>query len=332
MTETSTDLPTTIEFEHPFFQTLTHVHFRMSEPTDGSPVLVANLGDQEFMLGLSGIAHEFKIARDSKDGVMLDLVARGLQFITALWPGDPVPVEVLSGEASWDPEQQHIDRAAQRIGLQLVTWHAGEERVVVDAQPLAEEYESRDVANGREAAVAALAQAQDGDAAIADRLERLEHELAYIEALRDKFLQICRVKAVIDAIRKLHAKEMSLTVEIDSTMRLFKIALEQLGGTLTDVDERFGSIQDVLAEFEESETFVRDARNDLYCRMSAWGETIQFWNNIDPRHTEFFNLMERLRELNRFLAPRYMPVDEWILMYTEDTDEAELKYGGVMTW
>jgi hypothetical protein len=45
-----------------------------------------------------------------------------------------------------------------------------------------------------------------------------------------------------------------------------------------------------------------------------------------------FNLVERARELYRFLAPRYMPIDEWVLISADDDDGTELEYGGVMTW
>ena len=56
------------------------------------------------------------------DGRMLDLIAQSLDFIGGLRIGDPLPPEVLSGEASWEPDELHLQIANARLQWQLVTW------------------------------------------------------------------------------------------------------------------------------------------------------------------------------------------------------------------
>ncbi len=95
MSENAAELPNTVVFEHPFFRTFENTHFRLSDPPEERPVLVGDMGDQDVTLTLTGVAREFRIDRHSADGVMLGVVARSLEFVSALKLGDAVPVEVL---------------------------------------------------------------------------------------------------------------------------------------------------------------------------------------------------------------------------------------------
>jgi len=331
MTDGGVKLPETVSFEHPFFRTFENTHFRLSEPPESRPVLVGDLGEQDVTLPLPGVAREFRIDKNSADGVMLEVVARSLEFVSAIKPGDAVPVEVLTGDASWDPEAVHEERARRRINLAIVNWHEGGAPSILDSKDIDTTYETADAEAKRDGAIAALAEKLGVDENLPARVDALISEMAFIEALRDKHLEVCRVKAVITAIQKLHAKEMSVSGELEPVLRLIGIPVKAFHETLSDVDARVADPEAVLAELDAAEAFIRDVRNDLHRRMSAWDDIIDFWGGINPRQPEMFNLVERARALYRFLAPRYMPVDEWVLMFSED-DSPDLKYGGVMTW
>lgn len=331
MSEDANQLPQTVAFEHPFFGTFDNTHFRLSEPPENRPVLVGSLGEQDVTLPLTGVAREFHIDRNSPDGVMLDVVARSLEFVTAVRTGDPVPVEVLTGDASWDPEPDHQERGRKQVELALAAWHTGGEPAIHDARKIDAAYAAADAGAQRAAALAALSQTSEGDGDPAVQLERLIEEYAFIEAMRDRHMAIARVQAVIKGIQKFHAKEMSVSGELAPVLRLLGIPVKLLHETLHGVDERLMDIAALFADFEAAEKFIQNARNDLFRRMSAWDDIIDYWGEIDPRQPEMFNLVERARELYRFLAPRYMPVDEWVLMFVED-DGQDLQYGGVMTW
>lgn len=332
MSDEAPPLPETVSFEHPFFGTFENTHFRLSEPPDERPVLVGDLGEQDVTLTLTGIAREFHIDKNSADGVMLQVVARSLEFVTAIQPGDPVPVEVLTGDASWDPEPAHEERARRQINLMLVTWHAGGTPAMQPARDLDAAYDAAEAESNRDAAIAALGEKLGADEDLTERVDALIAEAAFIEAMRDKHVSICRVKAVLAAVRKKHAKEMSVAGEFEPVLRLIDVPVKDIHEMLCAVDARLAEVEALFAEPAESEAFLQESRNNLYRRMSAWDAIIDFWGRVDPRQAESFNLVERVRELYRFLAPRYMPVDEWVLIFAEEDDTPDLKYGGVMTW
>ncbi|MEP4380198.1 MAG: hypothetical protein ABJ215_02855 [Alphaproteobacteria bacterium] len=332
MSENPVELPKTVSFEHAFFRTFENTHFRLSDPPEERPVLVGDMGDQDVTLTLTGVAREFHIDKNSADGIMLDVVARSLEFVSAIKPGDAVPVEVLTGDASWDPEAVHEERARRRINLAIVTWHEGGAPAILDVKEIDAAYEAANAESKRDGAIAALNEKIEIEGDPTELVDGLIAEFAFIESMRDKHLAICRVKAVVTAIRKMHAKEMSVSGEFEPVMRLLPIPVKTLHEILGDVDARLTDLEALFADFDGACAFIRSSRNDLYRRMSAWDEPIEFWGGIDPRQPETFNLVERVRDLYRFLAARYMPVDEWVLMFSEEDDAPDLKYGGVMTW
>jgi hypothetical protein len=332
MSEEATPLPETVSFEHPFFGTFANTHFCLSEPPENRPVLVGDLGEQDVTLPLTGVAREFHINPNSADGIMLEVVARSLDFVSALRPGDPVPVEVQTGDASWDPGPDHAERARKQVELALVAWHAGDTPRVYGAKEIDAAYDTAEVGSKCDAAIAALSETSDGGADAGAQVARLVEEYAFIEAMRDRHTSIARVKAVLNGIHRFHAKEMSVVGELEPVLRLIGIPVKDFHELLQAVDAQLIDIEALFGDFDDAETRIRDARNDLYRRMSAWDDIIEYWGGIDPRQPDMFNLVERARELYRFLAPRYMPIDEWVLISADDDDGTELEYGGVMTW
>ena len=95
-----------------------------------------NLGGEEVILPLRGIRREFKIEEETPDDEMLELVSNGLDYVKALMPGDDLPPELLTGEASWEISDTHSQVAKQRISMQLVSWMSGEENLISDPEQL----------------------------------------------------------------------------------------------------------------------------------------------------------------------------------------------------
>src|SRR5678815_2054790 len=172
--------------------------FRRAE-TDGLPVVVVRLGDKEAAVPLRSLQHEFGIPEKSDDGRMLDLIAQSLDFIAGLHMGDPLPTEVLGGEASWEPDDVHFQIANARLQWQLVAWlnaGTGVDSPQFDADSLLQVVDdpSRREQVQRAFAKAAEALELPNSQAVVLQVEELAHELAYIEALRDRLLN--RVKAM----------------------------------------------------------------------------------------------------------------------------------------
>src|ERR1700761_8217389 len=100
--------------QHPVFTSFGDPVFRRAE-TDGAPVMVVMLGEKEAAIPLRSLQREFSIPDESDDGRMLGMIAQSLDFIACLRIGDALPAEVLSGEASWEPDEVHLQLAKARL-------------------------------------------------------------------------------------------------------------------------------------------------------------------------------------------------------------------------
>jgi hypothetical protein len=106
---------------HRVFATFGDPLFRRAE-SDGAPVMVVQLGEKQAAIPLGALQREFGIEDASDDGRMLGLIAQSLDFVTGLHIGDTLPPEVLSGEASWQPDEVHLQIANARLQWQMVNW------------------------------------------------------------------------------------------------------------------------------------------------------------------------------------------------------------------
>ncbi|MEK9966386.1 MAG: hypothetical protein VW582_08490 [Rhodospirillaceae bacterium] len=114
--------PDIVRFDHRFFTSFPDACFRFDEG-EGVPVYAFWLGQQQVALPFAGIKREFGIREYAHDAIMLNTIARGLRFVSLLQTGDPIPPELLTGDASWEPTELYRIRARNRIGAQLVGWH-----------------------------------------------------------------------------------------------------------------------------------------------------------------------------------------------------------------
>jgi hypothetical protein len=189
-------LPTTCTLAHRLFAAFGDPVFRATE-SDSTPVMVVQLGDKEAALPLTSLQQEFGIPDDSADGRMLALITQSLDFVAGLRLGDPLPKEVLTGEASWELDPVHLQIATTRLKLQLIDWlnaGSGAEKPDLDAESL---LQVTDDPHLREQVQDAMARAAsvlsvDSSAEVVGLLETLGKELAYIEALRDRLLRRLR--------------------------------------------------------------------------------------------------------------------------------------------
>lgn len=294
-------------------------------------MLVGMLGEHNVALPLRGIVREFRIDEESPDGIMLDLVGRGLKFVPILKVGDRVPLEVLSGRASWEPEPEYEVLAQKRIALQIVTWHRGAQKVLIDSDEIDAELEKDgDGAKGQDAmdALAEKLSLDDPQAVI----DNVVAEVARIEMLRDRYREICRIKGKLDVFMSLRANEMSVVTELDSVLRLIAFPIRQFSKLLREADAGIADVEAIFAHHEKVCATLEAQRNELFSWMSAWTGVVEAWQTVDPSQPGDFSLLEQTRRLNRFLAPRYMPVDEWDLTLVTSMNKAENDYRKAMAW
>ena len=332
MSETKQASPEVVELSHAFFKPFSNPHFRMSDPTDEKPVFSGLLGEQVIALPLKGIARELGIAEDSKDGLMLDLVGQALRYVTMLQIGDPMPAEMLTGDASWDPEARHRDFSRQRVTMQLVSWLSGQETLITDPvelQQLFDDPNTKKKINDAFAEAARELEVQDKEQ-VTQKVEELAEELSYIEALRDRYKDICGLQDKLSAFRQQFRNQASMLAEIEPIVRLIEVPVKNLAYDFDVVDAQTGEILAVLKTLDAQREYIREQRDELHCRLMAWNDTLRDWENVIPG-SEPYGMMDKLRDLYRFLAPRFMPVDEWVLFHSGQDKDKE-KISSAMTW
>jgi len=320
--------------EHRMFRRLGDVMFRRAE-ADDTPVIVMSLGERIAAVPLEALQRELGIADDSPDGRMLGLIARSLDFVTGLQIGDPLPTEVLDGRASWAPSATHRALAAARLRLQLAAWLRPEAAGVVAPDDITVRRLDEDPAM-RQHVNAALEQAAT-DLGVAGRgevvalLEKLAEELAYIEALREGLLN--RVSGMATQVERMcragwvNQKRLEMLTQV---RRLTAAALVQIISRFDEVDAHSHEVISALANLDSERSLIRSSRDWLYRLSRAWESILQDWDDIAGLPDgELWKLVERTY---RFLAPRYMPVQEWQAFVTGGRRARSKPTGAVMTW
>ncbi len=288
--------------------------FRRAE-TDGMPVMVVELGEKQAAIPLRALQREFAIADESDDGRMLALVAQSLDFVTGLRIGDPLPAEVLSGQASWEPDEIHLQIANARLQFQLVAWlnsGTGADALQLDAESLLQVADDPARRQMVQTAFAKAAQALGlpDKQAVIDLAEELAQELAYIEALRDRLLR--RVKAMADKLNHMaqgYRGDGTHLETLTQVRRLTGRALKQIAHRFDELDAQTGEVMAALRNAESQRTFIRSNRDWLYRSQRAWQALLQEWDTAGLSFDE--GICALLTRSYQFLAPRFMPVTEW---------------------
>ena len=306
--------PSRCTFEHPLFSKLGEVVFRPAE-ADGTPSLVMPLGRSTAVLPLRSLQAELGIDGASADGQMLARVARSLNFVADLRLGDPLPVEVLDGAASWEPSPPHQQLAASRLKLRLISqlgtdapvdWN----RAAPHAVLLAAAQPGMRLAL-QAAYIEAAARLGIPDAAAAARLvEDAAHELGFVEAMRDRLLR--RIALLAERVRRLSAglaQNLSGLELLSRVTRLTGIAVEKIGARFADVDGQTAIVLDALRALDAWRAAIRQQRDWLYCSLRGWEPILAEWELATSDWSAA--TWPLLGRTYRFLAPRFMPVQEW---------------------
>ena len=304
-----------VSFEHKLFSSMENLHFRLSVQNPDQPVMMVTFGENEVALPFDGIRKEFAIEAGSADDHMLKLVAEGLNFVVLLRPGDPIPAELLTGAPSAEISPDHRLIAFQRLTLQLATWVSGDESLITDREQLAQIAEDPETkkrinsAMGEAAAQLGLGAGEKDK--VLQLIERLADDLAAIEALRDRFVGIKAMDEKIQGLRGAMKSQQIVMELVDPVARLMTEAIKKFVADFEQIDAQTGEIIALLKNIDSQVRFIREQRNDLHHRLLAWDEMFESWDKVKIEDSEAN--VRLLRETYRFLAPRFMPVDEWSL-------------------
>jgi hypothetical protein len=322
--------PGICQLRHRVFARFRDPLFRRAEG-DNAPVMVIELGDRDAAILLTAMQREFNIRDDSDDGMMLSLIARSLDFVSCLRIGDALPAEVLTGNASWEPDEAHLRISSARLKWQLVNWLndgvAADETLDPESLlELADGPAHRQVVQQAFTKAADMLGLPDGEAVMV-LMEELGHELAYIEALRERLL--ARVKTMVAKLNRVVQSfrgDGSRRETITRVRYLAATALSQIGQRFDELNAQTGEVMAALRNAEGQQAFIRSNRDWLYVSQRAWQPLLIEWDAAGISANDDMQML--LNRTYRFLAPRFMPVTEWIVA-SRPTENGEAEH---MRW
>ena len=301
---------------HPVFTQFGEVIFRPAE-ADGTPVMIFPMGASVAAIPLRSLQTEFSIEADSHDGQMLGLVVRALDFVGEVRPSDALPLEVLGGGASWTPGVQHMRVAEGRLRLQLAAafddvpgtaWATADAQAVL--QGLADP--TLDIRLQAAASRASSALGLPGATAVASLLAAAVDEQGFIEALRDRLLRrVGLMLARVDALSAIQGSNSDVAELLSRVRRLAAIAYDRMRARFAELDARTAAVVDVLRDLEGWRHVLWLHRDWLYGSLRAWENLLTAWECSGYGWSQ--DTWALLRRSYRFLAPRFMPVQEWQL-------------------
>jgi len=328
--------------DHRVFTLFGDVVFRAAA-SDATPVMAMRLGDQEVTMPLRSLQREFGIDDESEDGRMLGLIAEALQFVTALTPGQELPTEVRTGAASWQPDALHAQIAGAKLQMQLIGWLGGVRNAGAGAtadRTVAETDATTLISALDDPAIRPRLQRALGDAAselgvagkddVLGMIEALAADLAFVEALRDRLLR--RVESMVrkvDGLGKGSRADATHVEILSQVRRLSHIAARQIQARFDDLDAQTGETMAALRHADSQRAFIRSNRDWLYRSQLAWEATLAAWDAASPIAGDTTSAL--LAITYRFLAPRYMPVTEWLRGVKRAGRQKELG-GPSMVW
>jgi hypothetical protein len=302
---------------HRLFATFDTPLFRRAE-TDGTPVMVVMLGDKQAAIPLRSLQREFGIPDDSRDGQMLGLIAQAMDFVAGLHIGDQLPAEVLNGQASWEPDDLHLQIANARLQWQLVAWlnsGTGTDAELFDTDSLLQV--AGDPARRQQVQLAFTKAAETlglpDREAVVHQVEELAQELAYIEALRDRLLR--RVKVMSEKLNRMaltYRGDGSHLETLTQVRRLSAMALKQISHRFEELDAQTGEVMSALRNADSQRAFIRSNRDWLYRTQRAWQALLVEWDAAGISFDE--GVLALLNRTYQFLAPRFMLVTEWTML------------------
>jgi hypothetical protein len=295
---------TTFDFHHRVFGT-PGARFLL-KGHDKIPTFRVDMGDLDGLVDIDVLKKEFGLTATSHDGKLVDVAVAALRYVPDVKPGDTVPSELLTGEASWSVRPQHKRIAEQRLQVQLLSRVSGKEVLLTDPKEISnflEQIENREKLRlaFREAA-AALGFGENTEPVI-KQLELLARELCYIEALRDRFTKIPLINDKITELGKSYGGDRNAKMELNRIQALLTTGIQEYTAMLAQIDAQTGEIISALKSIDRQVKYIREMRDQLHFLIMLWDPHI---NDLDKWHTRPTPETDKvMRNLYRFLAPRY---------------------------
>ncbi len=120
-------------------------------------------------------------------------------------------------------------------------------------------------------------------------------------------------------MRRDFAHHASILSDVDPVARLISVPVHALGLSLAEIDARLSNIVSLFENFEFHRSAIRDIRDEMFARLNPWDEIAESWDRLPGNISDPYAVTPLLRDLYKYLAPRFMPADTWALLLAEET-------------
>lgn len=296
---------TTFVFSHILFRT-PGARF-VGAGAERTPMFSVDLGDTKGLLGIQAMKNQFKIPPGSHDDQMIDLAVRSLKFVAEIRPGDNVPNEILTGRASWMIDPRHTEVARKRLELQLLASVDPKEVKLRDTKEITAYLELPDnkakLRQAFRAAAKAMGRPEDDYPYVLDKLTTFARELAYIEALREWFLQVGAILKKIQWVGKAYDGDRRLSSEVVQMRGLFMPVAQEYRDIFTKIDALTGDVVSALTSISDKVNAIRQGRDQLHNLTLIWRDIVVQWRNCTQDTA--IRYLDTARATYRFLATRH---------------------------
>jgi hypothetical protein len=298
-------------FEHKVFNVPKSYFAPASD--SGEALFHVMLGMIQGAMTIDAIRAEFSIKPDSPDSKLLGIIERSLKFVHKIRPGDSIPREILDGTASWSVQDHHRELANSRLSYQLATWIGGDEAVVADATQLRKLADDPAVkariVESFGSAAEKLGLGKDNKQEVVDRIDSLAGELAYIEALRERYGAIRVIVEKLGACTKLYNRDRQTADEISRMQTLIRAPIAEFEKIFKSVYVETAEIMPLLQNLAARIESIRRARDELHTRFMLWDEIIGLWGDLQLVRSDHHYVV--FKKTYQFLAQKYRPNTDW---------------------
>lgn len=307
------DLPETVvfEFKHRLFSVDGCV-FRKT-PGGDQVALYVPMGDVQAALPIHQIHLEFEIPPDSPDRKLMSLAAQALQYVQHVYPGDSIPREVITGKAPWMVDPKFLDLAKAWVDMLVVAWESKEDISRLKRKDMVDRTATAEARRIVETAHTKIAQELDGAEPrpdhVKESLEKLAQELSYIEALREKFLDIRRLQSKLKGLYTAYQGEKAVSEQIMRCNSLFEPPIKEFFEKFSEFDTYVVDLSSILRRFEAQVNFIRGERDAFRQIYVLWQPMLARWETASGGRSEETESL--VRETYRFAAQHYTRAVEW---------------------
>ncbi|MFP5518093.1 MAG: hypothetical protein ACLGJC_34065 [Alphaproteobacteria bacterium] len=302
---------THFDFQHKVFS-LPGAFF-CQEPNSKEPVLNILLGDLKATLAFPTLLESFQIEDGTHDARLLEIIEQGLAFVKLIRPGEEIPGELLDGRASWSVEDKHRVIAKGRLTVQIVSSFTGNELIVSDIDELEQLVEDPQTKERMKAAFAKIAErlklTNNYEQYLTDRIDDLAQELAYIEALRDRFKHIRRIDQAMAKLATIYRTDRTFCSELNRMQGLIRKPVREYDMIFDQADAQTGDIVGALRNFHPTIQFIRKIRDDLRAKLLEWEDLLRGWDEVTMERSPKVEALQK--QTYRFLASRYIETTVW---------------------